>query len=70
MVDENGNIDDMIDVITRRTVPVRKDNLKPNRTAASPGAESRSSSRPPQRQRNTAAAKRFRPVDQMYFPGD
>jgi len=71
MVDEHANIDDMIDIITRKTVPVRKDNLKQHRTAASPGAESRASStRPPQKQRNTAAGKRFRPIDQMYFPGD
>lgn len=71
MIDEHGNIDDMIDIITRQTVPVKKDNLKQHRTAASPGAESRgSSTRLPKRQLNNAAGKRFRPVDQIYFPGE
>lgn len=27
MVDENGNIDDMIDIITKKTVPVKKEKL-------------------------------------------
>ena len=68
MVDEHGNIDDMIDIITRHTVPVKKDELKHHRTI-SPRAESRGSSfqRLPKRH-NNAGAKKFRPVDQMYFP--
>lgn len=27
MVDENGNIDDMIDIITKKTVPMKKSTL-------------------------------------------
>jgi len=28
MIDENGNIDDMVDIITKKTVPVKKENLR------------------------------------------
>ena len=44
MVDEHGNIDDMIDIITKKTVPVKKDALRANRgRGSSPGAASRES---------------------------
>ena len=44
MVDEHGNIDDMIDIITKKTVPVKKDALRANRGRDnSPGGVSRES---------------------------
>jgi len=59
MVDENGNIDDMIDIITKKTVPVKKDRLghgggKAKRAGRKPG-------NPP--------PKRFRPEDQLFVQG-
>lgn len=30
MIDENGNIDDMVDIITKKTVAVKKDKLRHN----------------------------------------
>ena len=68
MVDEHGNIDDMIDIITKKTVPVKKDTLRANRGRGnSPGGASRESG---SRVAKKQPAKRFRPGDQMYFPAE
>lgn len=66
-MDENGNIDEMIEIITRKTVPVKKDTLQGNR-GGSPGRASRegSSMRPPRK--NNQKVRKFRAGDQMYFP--
>jgi hypothetical protein len=56
MVDENGNIDDMIDIITKKTVPVKKDKLGPG--AAKGKKAGKKHANPPPR--------RFRAEDQLF----
>jgi hypothetical protein len=58
MVDENGNIDDMIDIITKKTVPVKKDKLGPA------GKVKRGGKKP-----GNPPPKRFRPEDQLFVQG-
>ena len=55
MVDENGNIDDMIDIITKKTVPVKKENL---------GGKKRTAKKP-----NNPPPKRYKPEDQLFVQG-
>ena len=38
MIDESGHIDDLVGIITKKTVPVKKENLRSN---AGPGSPSR-----------------------------
>ena len=55
MVDENGNIDDMIDIITKKTVPVKKENL---------GGKKRTA-----KKHNNPPPKRYRAEDQLFVQG-
>ena len=55
MIDENGNIDDMIDIITKKTVPIKKENL---------GGKKKSSKKP-----NNPPPKRYKPDDQLFVQG-
>jgi hypothetical protein len=59
MVDENGNIDDMIDIITKKTVPVKKDKLGPG-AGKGKKAIKKPGNPPP---------KRFRAEDQLFVQG-
>ena len=66
MIDENGNIDDMVDIITKKTVPVKKENLKQTAGASSPR---QGSAKKGKKKFNNPPPKRFRPEDQLYFQG-
>jgi len=44
MIDENGHIDDLVGIITKKTVPVKKENLRSNLGAGSPSRGGRGGS--------------------------
>ena len=66
MIDENGNIDDMVDIITKKTVPVKKENLKHNVETSS---QRDRSTKKGKKKFSNPPPKRFRPEDQLYFQG-
>lgn len=66
MIDENGNIDDMVDIITKKTVAVKKDKLRHNLDQGS--ARDKSTKRGKKKLGNPPP-KRFRPDDQLFFQG-
>lgn len=55
MVDEHGNIDDMIDIITKKTVPVKKEKI--------------SFKKPNGKKLNNPPPKRYKPDDQLFIQG-